>query len=340
MIYNELGRTGLKASIIGLGAGGPSRLGLAYGRSRDNAILLLRTGLDRGINVVDSAAAYGTEDLVGEAIKGRRGEVILATKAALGPYFGQFDGSRIASKISARLGEETSFVLSGPALEKRVNASLRRLGTDYVDIFHLHTVTPGQYAPALDRLMPTLNRLKESGKIRFAGITEAFPRDTTHRMLARAAADGVFDCMMIGFNCLNQTGAPIAAEARRQGTGIFAMYAVRCLRSKESLQTLLNNLVSLGLLNETEANADRLVRLLNDHGVTTLAEAAMRFCRFELPADVVLTGTGDVQHLEANIAACEAGPLPDIISAEFRRLFSKLDSLTGGEPHSLLRRIA
>jgi len=98
--------------------------------------------------------------------------------------------------------------------------------------------------------------------------------------------------------------------------------------------------VPLGLLDEGEANADRLVRLLNDHGVTTLAEAAMRFCRHELPADVVLTGTGAVQHLEANIAACEAGPLPDIISAEFRRLFSKLDSLTGGKPHSILHRIA
>jgi L-galactose dehydrogenase len=133
MIYDELGRTGLKASIIGLGCGGPSRLGLAYGRARDEALGLLHAGLDCGINLIDSAPAYGTEELVGEAIKNRRGEVILATKAALGPYFGPFDGSRIASKLSARLGEDTSFVLSGPALEKRVNASLRRLRTDYVD---------------------------------------------------------------------------------------------------------------------------------------------------------------------------------------------------------------
>jgi L-galactose dehydrogenase len=187
--------------------------------------------------------------------------------------------------------------------------------------------------------MPMLYRLKESGKIRFLGITEAFPRDTGHRMLARAAGDGVFDCIMIGFNYLNQSGALIAAEAKRQGTGIIAMYAVRGLRSKESLQTLLSKLMSLGLLIKTEANAGRLVRLLNDHGVTTLAEGAMRFCRHELPADVVLTGTGDVRHLEANIAACKAGPLPDDISSEFRRLFSNLNSITGGERHSIWRRI-
>ena len=110
------------------------------------------------------APAYGTEELVGEAIKAFRGKVILSTKAALGPYLGPFDGSRIASKISARIGEDTSFVLSGRVLEKRVNASLHRLKTDYIDVFYLHTVTPAQYALALDRLVPTFNHLKESGQ--------------------------------------------------------------------------------------------------------------------------------------------------------------------------------
>ena len=65
MIYNELGRTGLKVSAIGIGAGGPSRLGLANGRSSASAIRLIRFGLDRGINVLDTAAIYGTEDIVG-----------------------------------------------------------------------------------------------------------------------------------------------------------------------------------------------------------------------------------------------------------------------------------
>ena len=188
--------------------------------------------------VVNSAPAYGTKELVGEAIKAFRGKVILSTKAALGPYLGPFDGSRIASKISARIGEDTSFVLSGRVLEKRVNASLHRLKTDYIDVFYLHTVTPAQYALALDRLVPTFNHLKESGKIRFVGITEAFGRYRTHRMLTRAIADSAFDCIMIGFNCLNQSGSPIAAEAKRQGTGIIGMYAVRSLRRKESCNSV------------------------------------------------------------------------------------------------------
>jgi L-galactose dehydrogenase len=321
MIY-ELGGTGLKTSVIGIGAGGPSRLGLAYGRSRENALALLRAGLERGINFFDSAPTYGTEDIIGEAVKDCRSKVILSTKAALGPHFGPFDNSRFASRISARIGEDTSFVLSAPALERRVNGSLRRLNTDYIDVLHLHTVTPGQYAHALDRLVPTLNRLKENGKIRYIGITEAFGRDRNHLMLTRAIGDGAFDCIMIGFNCLYQAGAPIAAEAKRRGIGVIGMYAVRGLVSKENVQSHMNKLVSRGLLNRAEANAEMLVRMLNEHGVATLPEAAIRFARHELTSDVILTGTGNIRHLEASIAASEAGPLPDSIITKMRGLFS------------------
>jgi aryl-alcohol dehydrogenase-like predicted oxidoreductase len=329
MIYDQLGRTGLQVSAIGIGAGGPSRLGLANGHSRDTAIKLIRFGLDRGVNVIDSAASYGTEDLVGTAIKGSRAKLMLSTKAALGPYFWSWDGSRTASKLSARLGEETGFVSSGEAVEKRVDASLRRLNTDYIDIFHLHAVTPKQYTSALERALPVLIRLKESGKVRWIGITEAFPRDTTHQMLTRAAVEGVFDCMMIGLNCLNQSGAPIVAQAKRYGIGLIAMHTVRGLRGKKSFQTLLDKLVSFGLIEKSEGDADKILKLLNEQGVTSLPEAAIRFCRYELGADIILSGTGDTAHLGANIAACDAGPLPDIITAEFRKLFSKVSALTG-----------
>jgi aryl-alcohol dehydrogenase-like predicted oxidoreductase len=331
MIYTFLGRTGLKASVIGIGAGGPSRLGLGYGGSADDAVRLIRFGLDRGINVIDSAVTYGTEQIVGKAIKDCRPKVVLSTKATLGPYFGGLDGYRSIARLAARLGEVTSCVASGWALEERVNSSLRRLKTDYIDVFYLHSVTPAQYAPALARVLPTLIRLKETGKIRWIGITEAFPRDTTHRMLTRAANDGVFDCIMIGFNCLNQSGAALAAQAKRSRSGVIVMYAVRALRRQESLQVLMDKLVAFGCIEENDGDATRLVKMLKTHGVHSLPEAAIRFCRHELNPDVVLSGTGDTGHLESNIAACQAGPLPHVVSAEFRKLFSKLNSLTGGE---------
>jgi L-galactose dehydrogenase len=107
------------------------------------------------------------------------------------------------------------------------------------------------------------------------------------------------------------------------------MYAVRGLRGKESLQGLLDRLVSAGLIEKSDGDAGKIVRLLNEHGVTSLPEAAIRFCRHEMGADIVLSGTGEIAHLDANIAACEAGPLPANITVEFRRLFSKLNPFTG-----------
>ena len=104
MIYGELGVTGLKASVIGIGSGGPSRLGLAYGHSRANALALLRRGLECGINFFDTAPTYGTESIIGDAVKDCRSKVILSTKAALGPHFGPFDNSRVALRLSARIG--------------------------------------------------------------------------------------------------------------------------------------------------------------------------------------------------------------------------------------------
>jgi aryl-alcohol dehydrogenase-like predicted oxidoreductase len=328
VIYNRLGRTELRVSAIGIGTGGPSRLGLAKGNSAQSAENLIRFGLDKGINIVDSAPTYGTEPVIGAAIRGRRSEVVVSTKAALGPYFGPLDRSRLASRISARLGEDTSFVTSGTALEHRVEDSLRRLGTDYIDIVHLHTVTPGQYEGAFERLLPTLLRLKSSGKVRWIGITEHFERDPAHRMLALAAATGAFDCIMIGFNYTNSSGLPVAAEARRHDTGIMAMFAVRGPRSLESLQVLLDRLAASRRIDAKDADADRLLRLLAENGVTSLPEAAIRFCQHELGPDIVLSGSGDRDHLAANIAACEAGPLPEAVSAEFHRLFSGVAART------------
>ena len=82
MEYLTLGRTGLKVSVAGLGCGGFSRLGLGTGKSTAEAVALIRQALDMGVNLLDTAAAYGTEEVVGEAIKHvPREDVVIATKA-------------------------------------------------------------------------------------------------------------------------------------------------------------------------------------------------------------------------------------------------------------------
>lgn len=312
MQYTTLGRTGLKVSVVGLGAGGPSRLGLEQGRPVEGAVKLIQYALDQGINLIDLGAPYGTDELVAKAIGKRRQEVILSAKTILGPPVWMLEGTRTASRLSARFSEVMSFVTSGRVIEKRLDATLRRLRTDCVDIFSLHGVTPGQCQAALDRLLPALLRLKEKGKVRFVGITESFRRDPGHLVLANAVAGGGFDTIMIGLNFVNRTGSRLAAEAKQHGTGVLAMHALRPFHSNASTESLLRG---------SGISPAELTALLAAHGVESLQEAAMRFCRHDSGADVVLTGTGEISHLRANIAAAAAGPLPRPLMAELNRIF-------------------
>src|SRR6185369_9691670 len=82
MQYTTLGKTGLKVSVAGLGCGGFSRLGLPAGKSEDEAARLVLDAVDLGINVLDTAPAYGTEATVGKALKSLpRDQVVVSTKA-------------------------------------------------------------------------------------------------------------------------------------------------------------------------------------------------------------------------------------------------------------------
>src|SRR5215470_17940951 len=82
MDYVTLGRTGMRVSVAGLGCGGFRQLGLAQGKSEAEAIGIIHQALELGVNFFDTAAAYGTEPVLGKAIKSvRREEVVIATKA-------------------------------------------------------------------------------------------------------------------------------------------------------------------------------------------------------------------------------------------------------------------
>ena len=122
MEYTTLGRTGLKVSVAGLGCGGFSRLGLGTGKSEADAIGIIRAALDLGVNLFDTAAAYGTEPVLGKALRGvLREEVVICTKAP----FGVSNPDATPEKAVASL-----------------DRSLQELGTDYIDVYQLHGVAP------------------------------------------------------------------------------------------------------------------------------------------------------------------------------------------------------
>src|ERR1700738_1064393 len=163
MEYVTLGRTELSVSVAGLGCGGFSRLGLGTGKSTAEAVALVRQALDLGVNLLDTAAAYGTEGVVGEAIKSvPRDGVVIATKA----WIPRGEGRRAAER----------------AVEGLDN-SLRRLGTDYVDLFQLHGVAPEAYEQACEVIAPALMKEQAEGELRHLGGTETASEDPQHGML-------------------------------------------------------------------------------------------------------------------------------------------------------------
>ncbi|MGH7827926.1 MAG: aldo/keto reductase [Candidatus Binatia bacterium] len=313
MEYTTLGRTGLKVSVAGLGCGGPSRLGLRdNAQSVNHAIALVREAISLGINFIDTAQSYGTEPVVGKAIAEiPRERLIISTKKTL-PHA---DCPNPAEEI-----------------QKGLEQSLRDLRTDYIDIYHLHGVEPKDYLFARERLMPPLVRLREQGKIRFTGVTEGFVPDPSHRMLQQGLKEDLWDVVMVGFNLLNPSARKsIFPLTREKRVGVLNMFAVRrALSRPDRLKSLCDELVKKKAVAADALDPQApLGFVLRASGAATLPEVAYRFCRHQPGVDVVLTGTGNPEHLRANVESILKPALPGSILAKLDDIFAKVDWLTG-----------
>ncbi len=316
MDYTTLGRTGLKVSVAGLGCGGSSRLGQSSGRPESESIALVRAAIDLGVNFFDTAEAYGTEEIVGAAVRGlSRDELVISTK------------SRI---------RQAGSLVPGSAVVANLDASLKRLRLDHVDVFHLHGVPPADYDHVLGELVPALLREQEKGKFRHLGITETGPNDHRHEMLERAFGDDVFDVVMLAFHMMNQNArAKVFPATLNQGVGTLLMFVVRRIFSDpDYLRDTMARLAASGDVPTTLAAWDEpLDFVLGEGGAKSVIDAAYRFARHEPGADVVLFGTGSTGHLESNIASILAPPLPAATVDRLNNLFGKLEGVGLDLPH-------
>ncbi len=158
MRYTTLGRSGPKISRIGLGCMGMSAFYTGAGKDDEGSLKTIRRALDLGVNFIDTAEMYGpytNEELVGKAISGRRDQVVLATKFGLMSH-GRTDERKVDS--------------SPRNVRVAVEGSLRRLGTDHVDLCYQHRVDP---ATPIEATMGALRELVGEGKVRHVGLSEA-----------------------------------------------------------------------------------------------------------------------------------------------------------------------
>jgi L-galactose dehydrogenase len=200
MDYRRLGRTDLNLPAIGFGT---STLGNAFGDiDPAEGIKAVHQAVDSGINFFDSSPYYGitlSETRLGEALEGRRDRAIIATKC--GRYgLDEFDFS--AKRVTASIDE-----------------SLRRLRTDYIDLFQVHDVEFGDVQQIVHETMPALRKLQQQGKARYIGIT-GYPPKVLRRIAEAVPVDSILS--YCHYNLLNTEMDDVLAEfARERGIGLI-----------------------------------------------------------------------------------------------------------------------
>ena len=200
----KLGQTDIDASVVGLGTwaiGG----WMWGGTDEDLSIKAIKAALDTGVSLIDTAPAYGmgrSEEIVGKAIEGRRDEVVLATKCGLvwhtqqGNHFFDNDDNPVHRHLGA------------DSIRYELEQSLKRLRTDYIDLYITHWQDP---TTPVAETMGTLMELKAEGKIRAIGVSNVSPDD-----LKSYVAEGPVDAIQEKYSMLDRdiedTLLPLCAE--------------------------------------------------------------------------------------------------------------------------------
>ena len=200
MEYRKLGQTNLSLSLIGFGS---ATLGDVFGNvDPSDAIRAVHLAVDSGINFFDSSPYYGitlAETRLGQALVGRRNRVVLATKC--GRYgFDEFDFS--AQRVTASIDE-----------------SLRRLQTDYIDLFQVHDVEFGDVEQIIHETLPALRKLQQQGKARYIGIT-GYPPKLLRRIAEAVPVDSILTYCR--YNLINtDMDGILTSFARERGIGLI-----------------------------------------------------------------------------------------------------------------------
>lgn len=283
MERRPLGRTGLDVPVLGFGT---APLGDIFGAiDEGDAIAAVHAAIDRGVDYFDTAPLYGfglAEERLGKALEGRRDRAIVATKCCR-DGFTEFDFS--AARVTASVDE-----------------SLRRLGTDRIDVFQIHDVEFGDMQQVLEEAVPAAMALKQTGKVRFVGIT-GLPVRHLRRLAEQCEIDTLLSWAHLNLveDELVTELAPLAAE---KGFGLMsASPLLQGLLTDRSLPEWHRSPAQL------RAVAPALAAACREAG-TDLASVAVRFA-VEHPAPATtIVGIAGMDDMTRNLAALEQ-PIPD-----------------------------
>jgi L-galactose dehydrogenase/L-glyceraldehyde 3-phosphate reductase len=307
------GRSGMQLGMLGFGCGGVGGL-MVRGAPADQDRAVARA-LEVGVNYFDTAVQYGD----GESEK-NLGRVLATLKPA---------NAIVGTKV--RL-PSTDFGRIAAAVTASLEASLRRLRMERVDIFHLHnaisTAGGGESLSAtqvLDEVVPAFRKLQEQGKTRFLGITAVGDTRALHQVID----SGAFDSAQVTYNMLNPSAAaPLPANYPAQdydgmfhhtmaagvgviGIRVLAGGALSGEAERHPTASAPPEPIGSALSYEADlARARRLAPLVDEGFAGSLAEAATRFAIGHKAMGTILVGMATPEQFEAALAAVTKGPLP------------------------------
>jgi len=299
MQTRRLGRTGADVTILGYGA--MELRGQPHGPaiSDDDAGRLLNEVLDSGINLIDTSIDYGrSEELIGRYLGHRRAEFFLASKCGclLGP---PPPGARPPFPHDYSAGN----VRSG------IEQSLRRLGTDHVDLVQVH-MSPSRVQMESERTIGTLLDMRDEGKTRFIGMSGILPNLPDH------IAMGVFDVFQIPYSLVQREHEDLitAAAQARAGTLIRGGAARGGpAADKNWVQGPLGLPPGEGRRRWESAGLDDLFGGMPRH------ELVLRFTLSHPDLSSTIVGTSSPEHLRANLGIAAKGPLPADLYDEVKK---------------------
>jgi aryl-alcohol dehydrogenase-like predicted oxidoreductase len=293
MKYRTLGRTGLRVSVIGLGtmvhAG-------HFGPTTDSESLsAIDAALELGVNFIDTSDAYGagySESLLGKALKGKRDKVIVATKG----------GNVMTGPNRGKRNFATEYI------DGVLHESLKRLQTDYIDLYQLHNPTVDVIEHG--EVWAVLEQRKREGKIRHYGVSINTMEEGT-----AAVKTGRSDTIQVEYNLLTQEPAEtIFPLAQQANVGIIARVPLRrgILTGKmtqadehrfQGEDVRARSFKGEAFAKEL-ANAEQL-RFLVHGPVKTLGQAAIAFCLAHPAVAVTIPGARNERQMRENAAAAD-----------------------------------
>ena len=316
MQRRKLGRTGLEISILGFGAGAVGGL-MTKGAAADQERAIARA-VDQGVNYIDTASIYGngeSERNLGRVLKALKPNIVLGTKVRLKAA----DRKRVAAFVA-----------------ESMDASLKRLDRDHVDLFQLHNPLVATDADdhmaidiALNEVVPAMQALVKAGKTRFIGFSGV----GEPAALLKAVESKSFDTMQVVYNALNPSaGGPMPkgapgldygrvlerAAANDMGTIVIRALAGGALAGTSERHPLAMQVVPpIGSAPDFAgdvARARALEPLVKESGSSSLAEMAQRFVISNPNVTIMLVGYSTLDQLDQALAAVAKGPLsPEIM---------------------------